>query len=256
MYGIVHGKYGNPDVRLGPIGLDEQEVYLIAEAGLCAVVHDCPATPYQSADRPTLENWILTHQRVVQAAEQRFGGILPMTFNMIVHGSRPGREDTPAESLRAWLIENRDRFADLLDRLDGKAEYGVQILWDKAAVAKALVETDPALQALGSQIEGQPKGLAYMLGQKLAKATRAAIETWAQRTAGEFYERIRGVVDDVRVSTAGKGKDQRQALLALSCLMGRDATALGDTLDQIARTPGITVRFTGPWPAYSFVSHG
>jgi hypothetical protein len=158
--------------------------------------------------------------------------------------------------LRGWLAENHDRFVDLLSRLDGKAEFGVQILWDKEAVARTLVATDPTLQALASQIAGKPKGLSYMLAQQLAKATRAAMEAWAQRTGGDYYEQIRRCVDDVRVSKPGKGKDKQPMLLALSCLMCKDDPSLGETLDRIAAAPGITVRFTGPWPPYSFVSHG
>jgi hypothetical protein len=252
VYGVIRGKPEIPDGRLGPIGLDQQEVRLVAEGDLCAVVHDCTATPYQSADRQVLEDWILAHQRVVIEAEQRFGTILPMTFNMIVHGP----DDTVAENLRAWLAENRARFVDLFTRLDGKAEFGVQILCDRDAVARTLVETDPELQALRSQIEGQPKGLKYMLSQKLAKATRAAIEAWAQRTAGEFYEQIRRSVQDLRVIKASKGKQQKQTLLTLSCLTPRGDATLGEALDEVAKVPGITVRFTGPWPVYSFVSPG
>ena len=254
VYGVVRGKFEMPDGQLGPIGLDQQEVRLVTEGDLCAVVHDCTATPYQSADRQVLEDWILAHQRVAIEAERRFGTVLPMTFNMIVHGP----EDTVAENLRAWLAENRARFVDLFTRLDGKAEYGVQILCDRDVVARTLVETDPGLLALRCQIEGEThgKGLKYMLSQKLAKATRAAIEAWAQRTAGDFYEQIRRSVQDLRVTKSSKGKEQKQTLLTLSCLIPRGDTALGETLDEVAKTPGITVRFTGPWPAYSFVSPG
>jgi hypothetical protein len=179
-----------------------------------------------------------------------------MTFNMVVHGWEAG--ETATENLRAWLAENHGQFTDLLARLEGKAEYGVQIFWDRELVGRSIVETDPALQAIRGEIAGKAKdekGLAYMLGQKLAKATCVAMEAWAQRTAGAFYEQIRRAVDDIRVTKPGKGKDKRQALLDLCCLMSTDATALGETLDVIGRTPGIAIRFTGPWPPYSFVNH-
>jgi len=248
VYGIALGRSG---CRLGPIGLDQQEVYMVAQSGLSAAVHDCPATPYQSADRQTLEAWILAHQRVVLEVGRRFGTILPMTFNTVVHG----RGGTAAESLRVWLAEKHGQFTDLLARLDGKAEYGVQIRWDREVVARTIVETDPDLKAIRCEIAGKPKGLAYMLGQKLAKTTRAAMETWANQTAGKFYEQIRGCVDDLRAAKAGRRKEQGLVLLDLCCLMREGETALGEALDEIALTPGIAVRFTGPWPPYSFVSH-
>ena len=42
-------------------------------------------------------------------------------------------------------------------------------------------------------------------------------------------------------------------LLNLSCLMQEGSGDLGRVLDEIQQTKGISVRFTGPWPPYSFV---
>ena len=247
VYGVVAG---DSACRLGRIGLDQQDVYVLAQDGLGAVVHDCPAKAYQSTDRPTLEAWIIAHQRVVAEAARQFGTVLPMTFNMIVHG-----QGNAADSLATWLKGRQAEFTGLLARLAGKGEYGVQILWDRLAVGTAIARADAGLIAIRDEMAGKPKGLAYMLEQKLAKATRAAVEAWAARTAGMFYQQIAACVDDVRVGKVGKGRQEPQMLLNLSCLVRDGETALGETLDRIALTPGITVRFTGPWPPYSFVGH-
>ena len=45
-------------------------------------------------------------------------------------------------------------------------------------------------------------------------------------------------------------------LLNLSCLMGKGNPTLGNVLEEIQETEGISVRFTGPWPPYSFVNAG
>jgi len=43
-------------------------------------------------------------------------------------------------------------------------------------------------------------------------------------------------------------------LLNLSCLLPRDQNEkLGEALEKIDGREGISVRYTGPWPPYSFV---
>jgi hypothetical protein len=235
----------------GPIGLDSQVVYALGGGGLRAVVHNCPAEPYQSEVPQVIEGWVVAHQNVVRAATEAFGTVLPMAFDMIVRGG-PGGGGIAA--LKAWLDEKRDRFAGLLDRLMDKAEYGVQVLWDREAIAAALLQSDDELRRMHDEAQNKPKGLAHLLQQKLAKAVRAALEEQADLFARDFYTRIRRCVEDVRIDKLKRGVDgSKQMLLNLSCLMPEGSGDLGRVLDEIQKTKGISVRFTGPWPPYSFV---
>ncbi len=235
---------------LGAIGLDNRTVYTLGSEGLYAVVHDCPVAPYQSQDPIVVQTWVVAHQNVIRQAGETMGTVLPMTFDMIVHGA-PGT--SASQALQTWLQEKRERFTRLLDKLAGKAEYGVQVLWDSQAVAALLVAQDDQLLALQSEIKQKPKGLAHVLGQKLAKLVRTAMEQQADQLAQDFYRRIRHGVDEVHVDPLKKVDEPLQMLLNLSCLMPQDRTELGCALDDIQKHPGVTVRFTGPWPPYSFV---
>jgi len=244
---------GEGDQVLGPIGLDSREVYTVSDGGLCYVVHHCQAQPYQSDDRQVAEGWVSAHHRVVEAATGAFGTVLPMSFNMIV---QDGPDGTAIEILRAWMAETRDDFTRLLDKLTGKAEYGVQIFWDREVLAESLLKNDHELRRMGDQAKGKPKGLAYMLQQKLAKATRAALERRVKQYAEDFYARIRQSAEEIRVDKLKKTDGAEQMLLNLSCLMEKGCPALGRVLDEIQKTESISVRFTGPWPPYSFVCVG
>jgi len=240
---------------LGPVGLDDHEVYAVSAGDICAIVHRCPAEPYQSDDRQTVESWVLAHQRVIQLAAEKFETVLPMAFNMIV---QDGPDGDAAENMRGWLAEMQDRFVSLLDKLAGKAEYGVQIFCDRQLVAEALVNNDTELGKMRDEAKNKPKGLAYMLQQKLAKATRAAIEKQASRYVEDFYARIRKCVDEVRIDKLKKADNPAEPgmLLNLSCLMEKDSPVLGQVLEGIQQIEGISVRFTGPWPPCSFVGVG
>ena len=48
--------------------------------------------------------------------------------------------------------------------------------------------------------------------------------------------------------------ENKQMLMNLSCLLTKDGSRrLGDELEKIASVEGFFVRYTGPWPPYSFV---
>ena len=241
---------GDGSCLLGPIGLNGQMVYAVGSGDIRAIVHNCPAQPYQSQDPQVLEGWVMAHQSVVRAATKAFGTVLPMAFDVIVRGG-PGGGAIVA--LRGWLDEKRERFTQLLERLAGKAEYGVQVLWDRQAIAASLVQSDDELRKIQDEAREKPKGMAHLLGQKLAKGVRARMETQADLFAQDFYARIRRCVDDVRVEKLKKDDGGKQMLLNLSCLMPDGGKELGHVLDEIQKTMGICVRFTGPWPPYSFV---
>ena len=236
---------------LGPIGLDHNMVYTVPYEGLCCVVHSCKAKPYQSDAPQAVEGWVVAHQRVVQTAMTAFDAVLPMAFNMIVHD---GPNGSALYSLKSWMTEKRDNFTARLAELAGKAEYGVQVSWDRQAVIEALTERRPELRDLRDEARAKPKGQAYMLRQKLAKAARAALESQANQYVKAFYSQIGQCVVKTRIEKLKRVNSGKQMLLNVSCLMKKDNAALGRALEEIREIDGISVRFTGPWPPYSFVS--
>ena len=242
---------GRANWMLGPIGLDYGMVYTVPSGGLCCVVHSCQAQPYQSEDPHAVQAWVMAHQRVVEAAAEAFGTVLPMAFNMIV---QDGRNGAATDNLKTWMSEKKGDFHARLARLAGRAEYGVQISWDRRAVAEGLVQSDPALAKMRDEALSKSEGLAYMLQQKLTQATRSALERQANRYVEDFYSRIRQCVDEVRVDKLKETSDRKQMLLNLSCLTAKDDGSLGQALDEIRKIDGISVRFTGPWPPYSFAA--
>ena len=51
-----------------------------------------------------------------------------------------------------------------------------------------------------------------------------------------------------------KAEHGLQMIMNLSCLVYKDShTELGEELGKINQLEGFSVRFTGPWPPYSFV---
>jgi len=238
-------------VSLGEIGIEGKEVYTLPYEDICAVVHNCPAQPYRSDDHELVEAWVITHQKVVEAAWGRWGVVLPLSFDTIVKGETA---DSVEQNLKIWLEQEYQNLKMKMERVRGKAEYGVQVFWDLRLAAQDLTETSPEIKKLDEEIKTKPRGLAYMYRQKLENLIKKGMETKADECFKDFYLRIRKHAQDVRVEKTKSTEPGWQMILNLSCLVHKDkCRELGEELDSINQLKGFSVRFTGPWPPYSFV---
>jgi len=239
-------------LSLGPIGIDGSNVHTIPYLDICAVVHECPAEPYNSTDREAVNSWVLAHQKVVDEAWESWGTVLPLGFDTIVMDKDSiGSE----ENVRNWLQNDYDNLKNKMEKVRGKAEYGVQIFWESQVIAQNLARTSPEISQLEEEMKSQSRGVAYLYKQKLENALKKELESKADQCFRDFYERIRRHVDNIVVEKTKPGDQTTQMIVNLSCLLTRDKTAeLGEELEKINNMAGFSVRFTGPWPPYSFVS--
>jgi len=248
LYCIVEAR---ESVSLGKIGIEGEEVYTLPYEDICAVVHNCPAQPYRSDNHELVEAWVITHQKVVEAAWGRWGVVLPLSFDTIVKGEKGNSVE---QNLKTWLEQEYLNLKMKIERVREKAEYGVQVFWDLRLAAQDLTETSPEIKKLDEEIKTKPRGLAYMYRQKLENLIKKGMETKADECFKDFYLRIRKHAHDVRVEKTKSTEPGWQMILNLSCLVHKDkCRELGEELDSINQMKGFSVRFTGPWPPYSFV---
>lgn len=238
-------------VSLGAVGVDGRQVYTIPYRDICAVVHECPAEPYQSTEREVVDAWVLVHQKVVDEAWERWGTVLPLGFDTIVMDKDSVEAE---ENVRNWLQNDYDNLKSKMEKVRGKAEYGVQVFWEPRIIAQNLAEASPEISQLEEKIKSQSRGVAYLYKQKLENTLKRELEAKADRCFRDFYQRIRRHVEGIVVEKTKPGAPNTQMIMNLSCLLPRDKSAeLGEELERINSVEGLSVRFTGPWPPYSFV---
>ncbi len=238
-------------VSLGDIGIDGREVYTVPYRDISAVVHDCLAEPYDSDDRARLRTWAMAHQSAVESAWDRWRAVLPVSFNTII---KVGAGADAGQSVRLWMEESYDGLKQKLRAVLGKAEYGVQVFWDPRVIANNLASSSSEIRDLELEIQSKSRGLAYMYRQRLERLLRLEMEAGADRVFKDCYNRIRPFVHEVNVEKVKKAEGDIQMIVNLSCLVLTDRYRdLGEELDRIGQTNGLSVRFTGPWPPYSFV---
>ena len=238
------------EARLGSIGIQENDVYIVPYKDIAAIVHACEAKPYHTEDKKLAEDWVLEHSYVIDQATKMFGTVLPFSFDVIIKGDDDAVVD--------WLCRDYEKLAGELLRMQGTAEYSIQIYCDHACLEKLVLANNQELEDLKSRIEKEPKGKAYLLKRNLDLKLKNLTYSESGRLAEQFFSEIKPLAEELKAAgksswTADKYKDKK--LLATFCCRVSDEAVkkLGEVLEEINGKEGFYVRFTGPWAPFSFV---
>ena len=120
--------------------LDGGPVHAVRHQELAALAHACPPEPYQGSEEQ-VRGWIAAHNAVVEEAWESADSVLPMSFDVIVGGDAVRSAEA---NLIGWLTEHHAALRGRLRALEGRAEVGVQVLWNLETLAGA-----PAADAPG-----------------------------------------------------------------------------------------------------------
>jgi Gas vesicle synthesis protein GvpL/GvpF len=241
LYAVVDAA-GVPAPPLGP-GVDGAEVTVLTEGPLAAVLSEVPADRFgEPALRSRLEDldWLAelarAHHRVIDRIS-RVTAVAPLRMATVM-------EDQAA--VRDLLASRRASFAEVLDRVRGRQEWGV----------KAYVLTGgPTADDTDIDSPGAGPGTAYLL-------RRRGQRQHAQRAVAAGVERARRLhellsqhaVDarnyppqDPRLS----GRPEPMVLNAAYLVPADQVDALRAEAARFDAA-GLRVELTGPWAPYSF----
>lgn len=238
-----------------PTGIEDEPVHLVSidDPSIGVLVHPCESL-YDTDEMTRLHKWLLEHQQVVDAAGNRFGTPLPFRFDTVITGDD--------EQVREWIAEAAGTLSRYLDAFAGCWEYRIEVTTDESQLDAALEATDDRLAELGARIEESSSGTAFLLEkqyeQRLAELKRGRR---AERSAA-LKERLADLAREVHsleentsslIGEAREENPETRTQARLAVLADEDnEEAIGDVLDEVAAESGTTVKFTGPWPPYTF----
>lgn len=250
LYAVVQAT--EEQIGLGKIGIEGEAVYTIRYQDLAAVVHDCPARPYQSEDREKVVAWVQAHQDVVETAWKRWKAVVPAAFDTIILADKDG---TAQDNLTKWLKEAYDDLQEKMETVSGKAEYGVQLFWHINQAARRISGENVSLQEMEAKIQSKPKGAAYMYRKQLENLLKKEMKKAAEQNTKAFFQQIEPIVDQIKIEkTKAAENTDHQMLMNLACLLPQEKSIpLGEALETFNEKEGFFVKYTGPWPPYSFV---
>jgi hypothetical protein len=210
-------------------GIAHERLSVINYREISAVIGERQDSPLHA----TTER-ILAHHRLIRQISDLVP-TLPVQF---------GSSISAVERLKRVLEEQYETLVADLDRLAGKVEFGVTIVWDTPEVARSTEADQPG--------EARSSGADYMR-QKLSVYQR---ERELRSRASEICEELSSNVEALVV-------ERHEQILAREDMPVRAAYLVGgDHADRFRaeieafsdRYDELDVVLVGPWPPYSFVT--
>ncbi|MFF7235376.1 GvpL/GvpF family gas vesicle protein [Streptomyces collinus] len=218
---------------------------LLHHHGLVAVVSTVPEHDFSEESlRARMEDldWLSAtaraHQGVIDA-------LTTVTTPVPLRLATVFRDDSGVRS----MIESReDDFRRILDRLEGRVEWGV----------KVYVESEPQEAKAPAPAAARPaSGRDYL--RRRRESAHAHEEKWrtAETFAETLHERLTRRAEDARLhppqNSALSGTPGQNVLNAAYLVSRADSEEFVELVDRTkGEVPGVRVELTGPWAAYSF----
>jgi hypothetical protein len=210
-------------------GLEGASLFSLTYQDIAAVVS--PLTT--SAVSPTEDN-LWRHEAVVEAL-MTDRAVLPVRF---------GTSLTDEAAIRAALAAHYANFVASLDRVRGRVELGLRVLWEIA---------DSEWQTAGSsQQPSATSGRAYLMARLEEERQRQA---WREQ-AEALAEEIHAPLDRLATDSTRQVLITPRLLLTAAYLVEQDqVAAFRQKVEALsAAHPKLRLLCTGPWPAYNFVT--
>lgn len=233
-------------------GIEDGEVRIIEQDGIGAVIQPVEAM-FDSDDLTKVRRWLLSHQRVVDAAGERFDTPVPFRFDTVIKGDD--------EQVRGWIAEHTSELTGALDELSGCWEYRIELRWDESAVRSEIGENDEELADLATRIDESNEGTGYLLEKQYEQRLTAQVRERRGDLADSLYDQVAAhaeAIETVGNNTtllgadgATETDDEFETVVQLSVLAPESSEeSIGDILEEFLGE-GFDIRYTGPWPPYS-----
>jgi hypothetical protein len=250
VYGVVAPSIELP-ADLGGVDPDHS-VFLVEEGGIAALVSRVSTAEF--GEEPLHENlndvaWLeekaRAHEHVLDVA-LRHGTVVPLRLCTIYSDD---------DHVREMLVREGAVMMEALDRLDGRAEWGVKAIAAPQALERAARPEDE-----GPAQEEAARGTEYMKRKRDEARARDDEEEIADRWASEIHDRLEAAASEALVNPLQNpevsGYDGDMLLNGVYLLEDAAVEGFGALVDSLAkeyRDRGVSVELTGPWPPYNFV---
>lgn len=222
-------------------GLNNRDILLIPYRDIVVAVSNTHLFNFDKLDRKELTQLVSVHDQVNLGLMKKFD-VIPMRFGMIAES---------AEEIRTILAKAYIQFKAALERIEGKAEFIVQVFWNEKNTLEKLLRENIEIQELKKKTESRGKILGLSSKIKLGKRIFEAIEAFRKEYKEDILDNLATSFPDF---SAGKLLD-KEMLMNYSFLIGTtEESALEFRLNQLAEKykNELKFKYIGPMAPYSF----
>jgi hypothetical protein len=255
VYGVISAATG-AELPADLIGVDSRSPATLVEgSGLAAIVSRVSLAEFGEEqlhenlnDVAWLEDKARAHEEVLDAALSRMT-VVPMRLCTIYRGE---------EQVREMLVREQDTFADALERLEGKAEWGVKLIAEPGALERT-ASAETSGEPDDDEAEPSP-GLAYLNEKRRQSRARDVVDRLAEAWAEAAHDRIAATASEALLNplqpSEVSGHTGEMLLNGVYLVEARETDSFRgavEALEEEYAQAGVSVELTGPWPPYNFV---
>ena len=220
-------------------GIDDQPVSLVTMNGLAAVVSPSEVKRYRLSRQYTL-----AHETVIEKAME-LGTVLPVRFGTVAESEQLIRQKVLTQ--RAADLEQH------LQRMDGKVEMGVKVMWNAERIYGDIVERNATIRSLRDRLATLPPEETHYDRIQLGKMVEDALTARKTEDADLIVERLTPYALDVRRNDVYGETMVLNASLLIESAHEAELDEAVHAIDQ--EMEGLlTIKYVGPLPPFNFVN--
>jgi hypothetical protein len=236
---------------------DDTKLEWVTANDLAALCSPVPLDTYGEealAERLSDATWTavraMRHETVVEYVAKRVS-LVPLRFGTI-YLQRAGIE--------RMLTEQSRELAQLVERLRGREEWGVNVYADRAALMASITSLSPRLREMVQQAEAASPGQAYLMQKKIetmrVDEVRAALNVMIDSIEKKLSEQA----DDakrlriLKVEATEHGELKGKFAFLVKRSEFEEFRGAAERLAEEHSAAGVRLELTGPWPAYNFTA--
>jgi hypothetical protein len=169
--------------------------------------------------------------------------VIPMSFGTVFRS----QEDV-CELLRSTY----QAFVDVLEKMRGKIEFGLKVLWDRDKVIATIERDNDEIRRLKDEITRNAQSSTYFARMQLGRLIEAALEDSGNRFVADIHESLKTVAV---ASRSNKPIGDRMIMNAAFLVDREREKDFDEKVKDVSRhyEELLTFKYTGPWPPYNFV---
>jgi hypothetical protein len=244
------------DAASFPVAIeDDAKLEWVAANDLAALTSTVPLDNYSEAalaehlgDATWTAVRAMRHETVVEYVAKR-ASVVPLRFGTI-YLERAGIE--------RMLTEKGRELAQIIGRLRGREEWGVNVYSDRATLLASITSVSPRLRELAQQAEAASPGQSYLMQKKIDALRVDEARMALNRIIDEIEKALSEQADDakrqriLKVEATEHGELKAKFAFLVKRAGFEEFRTAAERLAEEHLSAGIRLELTGPWPAYNF----
>ena len=190
----------------------------------------------------------MRHETVVEYVAKRVS-VVPLRFGTI-YLDRSGIE--------RMLVEKSRELKQIIERLRGREEWGVNVYSDRSTLLAIITEVSPRLRELARQAEAASPGQSYLMQKKIEALRVDEARVTLNRIIEQIEKTLSAQAVDskrlriLKVESTEHGELKGKFAFLIKRTEFEEFRGAAERAAEENLSAGVRLELTGPWPAYNF----